>query len=198
MASEIRTLKDGDTEIHPRTVAKAVHTSSGTTIDVDIANAKAEADAKLGDVNTVLENILSGSTLDEVNAKIDQINGETTGNSTTEKLDIMATTKSDLKEALAEKGKTVGDTFREFPLAIRAMETDAIVQQIIINNNSSCDVRFFDQFVVRAGLQGYTSNGGSFGNIFSRFNIYNMTGGRIEGVYFNYVGDGREMTIDVY
>lgn len=62
MASEIRTLKDGDIEIHPRTVAKAVHTSSGSTIDVEIENAKAEVEAMLGDVNSVLQNILNGTT----------------------------------------------------------------------------------------------------------------------------------------
>lgn len=118
MASEIRTLRDGDIEIHPRTVAKAVHTSSGTTIDVDIANAKAETDAKLGDVNTVLENVLTGTTLTEVNNKIDAINGVTTGTSTMEKLGAIDATKADLKSAVNGNGATVGDVLSEYPRAV--------------------------------------------------------------------------------
>lgn len=104
MASEIRTLKDGDIEIHPRTVAKAVHTSSGSTIDVEIENAQAETDAKLGDVNTVLENILSGSTLEEVNEKIDQINGEIAGTTTMEKLLVTENGKNAIVAAVTSKG----------------------------------------------------------------------------------------------
>ncbi|WP_140397161.1 hypothetical protein [Flavonifractor sp. An82] len=123
MASEIRTLKDGDIEIHPRTVAKAVHTSSGSTIDVEIKNAKAETDAKLGDVNTVLENILSGSTLEEVNTKIDQIKGDTSGITTMEKLEVVDSTKADLKTVLAEKGQSVNDVFSTYPAAVRAIKT---------------------------------------------------------------------------
>lgn len=123
MASEIRTLKDGDIEIHPRTVAKAVHTSSGSTIDVEIINAKAETDAKLGDVNTVLENILSGATLEEVNTKIDQIKGDTSGITTMEKLEVVDSTKADLKTVLAEKGQSVNDVFSTYPAAVRAIKT---------------------------------------------------------------------------
>lgn len=42
MASEIRTLKDGETQVLPRTTAQAVSTSDGTTIDVYIDKKIAE------------------------------------------------------------------------------------------------------------------------------------------------------------
>lgn len=109
MASEIRTLKDGDIEIHPRTVARAVHTSSGSTIDVEIENAKTDTSVKLGDVNAVLENILNGSTLEEVNTKIDQINGEVVGTSTMDKLAHTAESKDQIRQAIQDKGVTVPD-----------------------------------------------------------------------------------------
>lgn len=112
-------------------------------------------------------------------------------------IDRLAGIKADLKAALAEKGQTVGDVFSAYPAAVRAVETDPMVQSIVINNNSSCDLRFFDEFIVRAGLQGYTRDGGRFSSLFSQFSIYNLTGSAIQSIYFDYAGDGHEMTIDI-
>ena len=95
-------------------------------------------------------------------------------------IDRLAGIKADLKAALAEKGQTVGEVFSAYPAAVRAVETDPMVQSIVINNNSPCDLRFFDEFIVRAGYQGYES-----------------PGGRLISVYFDYAGDGHEMTIDI-
>lgn len=65
MAAEIRTLKEGNIEIHPRTVASAVSSSDGTTIDVVIEkaqmDAKTHADTIAGDISTILENINMGT-----------------------------------------------------------------------------------------------------------------------------------------
>lgn len=112
-------------------------------------------------------------------------------------IDRLMGIKADLKAALAEKGQTVGDVFSAYPAAVRAVETDPMVQSIVINNNSPCDLRFFDEFIVRAGLQGYTRDGGRFSSLFSQFSIYNMTGNAIRRIYFDYAGDGHEMTIDI-
>ena len=114
-----------------------------------------------------------------------------------DKLAKLAATKADLKSALAEKGQTVGDVFSAYPAAVRAVETDPMVQSIVINNNSPCDLRFFDELIVRAGSQGYEAPGGRFSSLFSQFNIYNMTGNALLNVYFDYAGDGHEMTIDI-
>lgn len=118
-------------------------------------------------------------------------------NTTADKLNKLADTKADLKAALAEKGQTVGDVFSTYPAAVRAVETDPMVQSIIINNNSKCDVRFFGDFVVRMGFQGYETAGGSFAAIFSEFDIYDITGNGIRSVYFHYAGDGQDMIINV-
>ena len=112
-------------------------------------------------------------------------------------IDRLAGIKADLKAALAEKGQTVGEVFSAYPAAVRAVETDPMVQSIVINNNSPCDLRFFDEFIVRAGLQGYTRDGGRFSSLFSQFSIYNLTGNAIRSIYFDYAGDGHEMTIDI-
>lgn len=113
------------------------------------------------------------------------------------KLAKLKTTKAEIKAALAEKGQTVGEVFSAYPAAVRAVETDPMVQSIVINNNSSCDLRFFDEFIVRAGLQGYTRDGGRFSSLFSQFSIYNLTGSAIQSIRFDYAGDGHEMTIDI-
>ena len=63
-------------------------------------------------------------------------------NTTADKLAKLNATKADLKAALAEKGQTVGDVFSAYPAAVRAVETDPMVQSIVINNNSPCDLRF--------------------------------------------------------
>ena len=112
-------------------------------------------------------------------------------------IDRLAGIKADLKAALAEKGQTVGEVFSAYPAAVRAVETDPMVQSIVINNNSPCDLRFFGEFIVRAGLQGYTRDGGRFSSLFSQFSIYNMTGNALLSVYFDYAGDGQDMIIDV-
>ena len=112
-------------------------------------------------------------------------------------IDRLMGIKADLKSALAEKGQTVGDEFSAYPAAVRAVETDPMVQSIVINNNSPCDLRFFDEFIVRAGYQGYEAPGGRFSSLFSQFSIYNMTGNAIRRIYFDYAGDGHEMTIDI-
>ena len=112
-------------------------------------------------------------------------------------IDRLAGINADLKTAPAEKGQTVGEVFSAYPAAVRAVETDPMVQSIVINNNSSCDLRFFDEFIVRAGLQGYTRDGGRFSSLFSQFSIYNLTGNAIRSIYFDYAGDGHEMTIDI-
>ena len=112
-------------------------------------------------------------------------------------IDRLAGIKADLKAALAEKGQTVGEVFSAYPAAVRAVETDPMVQSIVINNNSPCDLRLFDEFIVRAGYQGYEAPGGRFSSLFSQFSIYNMTGNAIQRIYFDYAGDGREMTIDI-
>ena len=44
-------------------------------------------------------------------------------NTTADKLNKLASTKADLKAALAEKGQTVGDVFSTYPAAVRAIET---------------------------------------------------------------------------
>ena len=118
-------------------------------------------------------------------------------NTTADKLAKLNATKADLKAALAEKGQTVGDVFSAYPAAVRAVETDPMVQSIVINNNSPCDLRFFDEFIVRAGYQGYTRDGGRFSSLFSQFSIYNLTGSAIQSIRFDYAGDGHEMTIDI-
>ena len=118
-------------------------------------------------------------------------------NTTADKLTKLNATKADLKAALAEKGQTVGEVFSAYPAAVRAVETDPMVQSIVINNNSPCDLRFFDEFIVRAGYQGYKAPGGRFSSLFSQFSIYNMTGNALISVYFDYAGDGHEMTIDI-
>ena len=112
-------------------------------------------------------------------------------------IDRLMGIKADLKAALAEKGQTVGEVFSAYPAAVRAVETDPMVQSIVINNNSPCDLRFFDEFIVRAGLQGYTRDGGRFSSLFSQFSISNLTGSAIQSIYFDYAGDGHEMTIDI-
>ena len=114
-----------------------------------------------------------------------------------DKLAKLNTTKEELKAALAEKGQTVGEVFSAYPAAVRAVVTDPMVQSIVINNNSSCDLRFFDEFIVRAGLQGYTMDGGRFSSLFSQFSISNLTGSAIQSIYFDYAGDGQDMIIDV-
>ena len=118
-------------------------------------------------------------------------------NTTADKLAKLNATKADLKAALAEKGQTVGDVFSAYPAAVRAVETDPMVQSIVINNNSPCDLRFFDEFIVRAGYQGYTRDAGRFTILFSQFSIYNLTGNAIRSIYFDYAGDGQDMIIDV-
>lgn len=128
---------------------------------------------------------------------LDNVNGEVIGATLEEKEVALQETKADLKAALAEKGQTVGDVFSTYPAAVRAVETDPMVQSIVINNNSSCNLRFFDEFIVRAGYQGYEVPGGRFSSLFSQFSIYNMTGNALISVYFDYAGDGHEMTIDI-
>lgn len=128
---------------------------------------------------------------------LDNVNGEVIGATLEEKEVALQETKADLKAALAEKGQTVGEVFSAYPAAVRAVETDPMVQSIVINNNSPCDLRFFDEFIVRAGYQGYESPGGRFSSLFSQFSIYNMTGNALISVYFDYAGDGHEMTIDI-
>ena len=57
MASETRTLMDGDVEVLPRTYANAVFTSDGYTVE-----------EKLNNFNTTLGDI--GTMLDEINGEV--------------------------------------------------------------------------------------------------------------------------------
>ena len=60
MSAEIRTLKDGETTVYPRTLASAVYNDDGTTIDTTIQNAIEDTTQLAGDINTILEDILTG------------------------------------------------------------------------------------------------------------------------------------------
>ena len=60
MSAEIRTLKDGETTVYPRTLASAVYNDDGTTIDTTIQSAIDDTTQLTGDINTILENILTG------------------------------------------------------------------------------------------------------------------------------------------
>lgn len=69
MATEIRTLKDGITDVLPRTVAKAVHTSSGSTIDIELekfqSNIKTKVDKKIPSIAGNLASLdIEGNLLD--------------------------------------------------------------------------------------------------------------------------------------
>ena len=112
-------------------------------------------------------------------------------------IDRLAGIKADLKAALAEKGGTGGGGVSAYPAAGRGGGGGPVGASIVIKNNSPCDLRFFDEFIVRAGYQGYESPGGRFSSLFSQFSIYNMTGNALISVYFDYAGDGHEMTIDI-
>ena len=60
MSAEIRTLKDGETTVYPRTLASAVYNDDGTTIDTTIQNAINDTTQLAGNIDTILEDILTG------------------------------------------------------------------------------------------------------------------------------------------
>lgn len=66
MSAEIRTLKDGETTVYPRTLASAVYNDDGTTIDTTIQNAIDNTTQLTGNIDTVLENILTGETITSI------------------------------------------------------------------------------------------------------------------------------------
>lgn len=65
MAAYITTLKNKNEEIYPRTVASAVSSSDGVTMDIVIEQAKAaaknHADTISGDISKILESINNGT-----------------------------------------------------------------------------------------------------------------------------------------
>lgn len=104
MSAEIRTLKDGETTVYPRTLASAVYNDDGTTIDTTIQNAIDDTTQLAGNVDEALGNILTGETVISLNNELDNINGEVVGTDTTAKLDKIESTKAAISEAISYKG----------------------------------------------------------------------------------------------
>lgn len=104
MSAEIRTLKDGETTVYPRTLASAVYNDDGTTIDTTIQNAINDTTQLAGNVDEALGNILTGETVTSLNNELDNINGEVVGTNTTAKLDKIESTKAAISQAISNKG----------------------------------------------------------------------------------------------
>lgn len=104
MNAEIRTLKDGETTVYPRTLASAVYNDDGTTIDTTIQKAVENTTQLTGNIDTVLENVLTGESVVSLNSELDNINGEVVGTDTTAKLDKIESTKAAISQAISDKG----------------------------------------------------------------------------------------------
>lgn len=109
MGAEIRTLKDGETTVYPRTLASAVQNSDGTTIDITIQKAVENTTQLTGNIDTVLENVLTGESVTSLNSELDNINGEVVGTDTTAKLDKIESTKAAISQAISDKGVDMSD-----------------------------------------------------------------------------------------
>lgn len=104
MSAEIRTLKDGEITVYPRTLASAVYNDDGTTIDTTIQNAIDDTTQLAGNVDEALGNILTGETVTSLNSELDNINGEVVGTDTTAKLNKIESTKAAISQAISDKG----------------------------------------------------------------------------------------------
>ena len=62
---------------------------------------------------------------------------------TADKLAKLNATKADLKAAIKEKGQTVGDVFSTYPAAVRAIETGAKMETVLVSNQA-----MFELYVV--------------------------------------------------
>lgn len=98
--ADIKTLKDNETRVLPRTTSAAVMNDNGEPIENDINSISAPAESA---ANTL--NVVTGTSADNVAQSIAELQN----------------IKSDLKAALAEKGQTVGDMFSTYPAAVRAI-----------------------------------------------------------------------------
>lgn len=113
--ADIKTLKDNETQVLPRTTSGAVMNGNGEPIE--------------NDINSISAPVENAANI------LDSLTG-TAANDVSQSLVELQSIKSDLKAALTEKGQTVGDVFSEYPAAVRAIEAGGETAKVTINLNA--------------------------------------------------------------
>lgn len=102
--ADIKTLKDNETRVLPRTTSAAIMNDNGEPIENDINSISAPVESAMNTLNTV-----TGTSVDDVAQSLAELQN----------------IKKELKTAISEKGQDVGDVFSTYPAAVRAIETKA-------------------------------------------------------------------------
>lgn len=118
MSEEIKTLKDGETQVIPKTTSKAIMNSNKESIENDI-------------------NLINGS-IETTTSTLNIITDET-GNNISQNLSELQIIKSDLKEAIIAKGVDIpyGTTFGEYAGKIGEIETGSKLENVTVTCTSS-------------------------------------------------------------
>ena len=141
MSAEIRTLKDGKTTVYPRTLASAVYNDDGTTIDTTIQNAIKDTTQLAGNIDTILEDILTGDEEDTADFYI-HLGGS---NTTKTVINNMTIIESNYNAATGIIGEPYKINFLKSPCIYNNISYNVIIQvfsntyliyDIIVNNTS--------------------------------------------------------------
>lgn len=140
MGAEIRTLKDDETTVYPRTLASAVYNDDGTTIDTTIQNAINDTTQLAGNIDTILEDILTGDEEDTADFYI-FLGGSTTKAA----INNMIIIESNYNAATGIIGEPYKINFLKSPYIHNNISYNVIIQifsntyliyDIIVNNTS--------------------------------------------------------------
>lgn len=118
MGEEIKILKDGETQVIPKTTSKAIMNSNKESIENDI-------------------NLINGS-IETTASTLNTITDET-GNNISQNLSELQIIKSDLKEAIIAKGVNIpyGTIFQEYAGKIGEIETGSKLENVTVTCTSS-------------------------------------------------------------
>lgn len=105
--ADIKTLKDNETRVLPRTTSAAIMNDNGEPIENDINSISAPVESAMNTLNTV-----TGTSVDDVAQSLAELQN----------------IKKELKTAISEKGQDVGDVFSEYPNAIRAIKAGSDIK----------------------------------------------------------------------
>lgn len=107
-------------------------------------------------------------------------------NTTADKLALLQATKADLKAALAEKGRTVGDVFSTYPAAVRAIETGGVESvSVTIKMNGPSSIDLYYTKVLEDGSLSFTNGQATM----SKALTDNMPSGSVIVGFVNYTYD---------
>ena len=114
--ADIKTFKDNETQVLPRTTSAAVMNDNGEPIENDINSISVPVESAANTLNAV-----TGTFSDRIAQSLNELQN----------------IKEDLKSALAEKGQTVSDVFSTYPAAVRSIETGPELRNVSLSISGS-------------------------------------------------------------